>query len=125
MLSCVGLGKRFGDRIAVDDVSFAIADGECYGLLGPNGAGKTTTISMVCGLLAPDRGTASIDGAPAGSLRAKAAVGYVPQDLALYPDLERDGEPALLRPALRGHRAAARLSHWRGARARRIGRAGR
>jgi len=87
VLSCVGLGKQFGDRIAVDDVSFAIADGECYGLLGPNGAGKTTTISMVCGLLAPDRGTASIDGAPAGSLRAKAAVGYVPQDLALYPDL--------------------------------------
>jgi ABC-2 type transport system ATP-binding protein len=87
MLACEGLRKQFGDRTAVDDVSFSIAEGECYGLLGPNGAGKTTTIAMVCGLLEPDGGTATIDGAPAGSLEAKAAVGFVPQELALYPDL--------------------------------------
>jgi ABC-2 type transport system ATP-binding protein len=68
-------------------VSFSIADGECYGLLGPNGAGKTTTIAMVCGLLQSDGGTVTIDGAPGGSRQAKAAVGYVPQELALYPDL--------------------------------------
>jgi ABC-2 type transport system ATP-binding protein len=68
-------------------VSFSIAAGECYGLLGPNGAGKTTTIAMVCGLLDADAGTVTIDGAPGGSRRAKAAVGYVPQELALYPDL--------------------------------------
>jgi ABC-2 type transport system ATP-binding protein len=84
---CRGLRKHFGSRAAVDDVSFSVAAGECYGLLGPNGAGKTTTISMVCGLLDPDEGTVTIDGAPGGSLEAKAAVGYVPQDLALYPDL--------------------------------------
>jgi ABC-2 type transport system ATP-binding protein len=87
VLVCDGLRKQFGDRTAVDDLSFSIDDGECYGLLGPNGAGKTTTIAMVCGLLSADGGTATIDGAPGGSLEAKATVGYVPQELALYPDL--------------------------------------
>jgi ABC-2 type transport system ATP-binding protein len=87
MLSCAGLRKRYGDRLAVDGVSFSIAAGECYGLLGPNGAGKTTTISMLCGLVPADEGDITIDGHPGGSLEAKAAVGYVPQDLALYPDL--------------------------------------
>jgi ABC-2 type transport system ATP-binding protein len=87
MLRCAGLRKRYGERVAVDDVSFAIAPGECYGLLGPNGAGKTTTISMLCGLLPPDEGDVWVDGHTGGTLEAKAAVGYVPQDLALYPDL--------------------------------------
>jgi ABC-2 type transport system ATP-binding protein len=87
VLACRGLSKRFGERRAVDGVSFSVEAGECYGLLGPNGAGKTTTISMVCGLLEPDQGEVAVDGAPGGSLEAKAAIGYVPQDLALYPDL--------------------------------------
>ncbi len=87
MLSCRGLRKQFGTRLAVDGVSFDVAVGECYGLLGPNGAGKTTTISMVCGLLEPDAGEVTVDGAPGGSMAARAALGYVPQDLALYPDL--------------------------------------
>jgi ABC-2 type transport system ATP-binding protein len=87
MLSCSGLCKRYGDRLAVDGVSFSIAAGECYGLLGPNGAGKTTTISMLCGLVPADEGAITIGGHPGGSLEAKATVGYVPQDLALYPDL--------------------------------------
>jgi ABC-2 type transport system ATP-binding protein len=47
------LSRRFGQRVAVDDVSVSIAAGETYGLLGPNGAGKTTTIRIVCGLLRP------------------------------------------------------------------------
>jgi ABC-2 type transport system ATP-binding protein len=87
VLSCRGLRKQFGPRVAVDGVSFDVGASECYGLLGPNGAGKTTTISMVCGLLEPDAGEVSVDGAPGGSLRARAALGFVPQDLALYPDL--------------------------------------
>jgi ABC-2 type transport system ATP-binding protein len=87
MVRCRGLRKRYDDRLAVDGVSFAIAAGECYGLLGPNGAGKTTTISMLCGLVNADEGTIVVDGHEGGTLGAKAAVGYVPQDLALYPDL--------------------------------------
>ena len=101
MLSCLGLRKRYGDRLAVDGVSFSIAEKECYGLLGPNGAGKTTTISMLCGLTVADEGEISIDGFEGGTLEAKAATGYVPQDLALYPDLSCGREPHLLRPALR------------------------
>ena len=87
MLRCEGLRKSYGDRQAVKGVSFTIAEDECYGLLGPNGAGKTTTISMLCGLTIPDQGEVTVDGFAGGTLEAKAAVGYVPQDLALYPDL--------------------------------------
>ncbi len=87
MLACRGLRKQFGERTAVDDVSFTVEDDECYGLLGPNGAGKTTTIAIICGLLKADSGEVLVDGKPGGSLEAKAAIGYVPQDLALYPDL--------------------------------------
>jgi len=89
VLECVGLRKTFGDRVAVDDVSFTIAGGETYGLLGPNGAGKTTTISMVCGLLARDAGTVTVNGRTldTGTVEVKAAIGFVPQEIAIYPDL--------------------------------------
>src|SRR5664280_3330615 len=86
-LEVAGVTRRFGDRVAVDDVSFSIPPGEIYGLLGPNGAGKTTTIKMICGLLQADSGTARVAGHQAGTLAAKAVVGYVLQDVALYPDL--------------------------------------
>ena len=88
LLECHDLRKAFGERRAVDGVSFTIAPGEVYGLLGPNGAGKTTTIKMVCGLLEPDDGTIVVRGRRAqGDLSVKGLVGYVPQDVALYPDL--------------------------------------
>ena len=56
MLQVEALTKKFGDKTAVDGVSFHVDGGEIYGLLGPNGAGKTTTLSMLSGLLAPDAG---------------------------------------------------------------------
>ena len=89
MLVCAGLCKTFGDRVAVDDVSFHIDVGETYGLLGPNGAGKTTTISMACGLLTRDAGEVTVAGQSVGprSTAAKAAIGLVPQEVALYEDL--------------------------------------
>ncbi|HEX5148201.1 MAG TPA: ABC transporter ATP-binding protein [Candidatus Limnocylindrales bacterium] len=89
VLTCSGLHKRFGERVAVNGVGFTIGTGETYGLLGPNGAGKTTTISMVCGILARDEGTVVVDGRPVdiGTTEVKGAIGYVPQDLAIYPDL--------------------------------------
>jgi len=89
VLTCSGLVKRFGPRVAVDDVGFHIVPGERYGLLGPNGAGKTTTISIICGLLQPDAGEVSVAGTRMDrrATAAKAAIGYVPQEIALYPDL--------------------------------------
>ena len=89
VLECSGLRKVYGDLVAVDDVRFSIAAGETYGLLGPNGAGKTTTISMIAGLLDNDGGTAAVSGnvITTKSTAAKAAIGLVPQDLAIYPDL--------------------------------------
>ncbi len=89
LLVCDDLVRRFGGVAAVDGVSFHIEHGETYGLIGPNGAGKTTTISMIAGLLAPDRGEARVAGIPIGptATTAKARIGLVPQDLAVYPDL--------------------------------------
>ncbi|HEX6468376.1 MAG TPA: ABC transporter ATP-binding protein [Streptosporangiaceae bacterium] len=89
ILRCSGLRKAFGDLVAVAGVGFTIAEGETYGLLGPNGAGKTTTISMIAGILERDDGEVLIDGHPLtpGGVRGKGLIGYVPQDLAVYPDL--------------------------------------
>ncbi len=89
LLRCESLVRRFGERTAVDGVSFAIAPGETYGLLGPNGAGKTTTISMVTGILRPDAGSVAIDGRPlaGGERELQRLLGYVPQDIALFDDL--------------------------------------
>ncbi|HET6352679.1 ATP-binding cassette domain-containing protein [Streptomyces sp.] len=65
-LRCTDLVRRFGERTAVDGVSFSVAPGETYGLLGPNGAGKTTTIRLVCGLMPPDGATVQVLGRPDG-----------------------------------------------------------
>nr|WP_202638405.1 ABC transporter ATP-binding protein [Bailinhaonella thermotolerans] len=81
--------KVFGENTAVDGVGFSIAAGETYGLLGPNGAGKTTTISMVAGILERDAGDVLVEGrvhSPRDG-RGKSAIGYIPQELAIYPDL--------------------------------------
>ena len=88
-LRCRHLRRTFGERVAVDDVSFEIAAGETYGLLGPNGAGKTTAISIVAGVLVADAGTVEVDGQQVDTHagEAKGAIGLVPQDVALYPDL--------------------------------------
>jgi ABC-2 type transport system ATP-binding protein len=89
VLACADLRKAFGERVAVDGVGFSIGPSETYGLLGPNGAGKTTTISMICGLLVRDAGSVEVVGQPVNvdAVRAKANIGYVPQDLAIYPEL--------------------------------------
>ena len=83
------LNKRFGDKVAVADVSFDVRAGEIFGFLGPNGAGKTTTIKMIVGLLKPTSGTARVAGFDVQSqpLLAKAASGYVPDEPNLYSKL--------------------------------------
>lgn len=89
ILEAHNLVKKFNDFTAVDDVSFAIAEGEVFSLLGPNGAGKTTTISMLSCLLAPTQGDAFIGGhsVTRDPMAAKKIIGVVPQDIALYEDL--------------------------------------
>jgi linearmycin/streptolysin S transport system ATP-binding protein len=89
MLIIKSLRKTFGSLVAVDDVSFSIERGQLVGLLGPNGAGKTTTVSMIAGLVTPDRGEVLIAGRRlAGDTDpAKRRIGLVPQDVALYDDL--------------------------------------
>lgn len=81
--------KRFGNVTAVDNITFDIHEGECFGLLGPNGAGKSTTISMLTTLLKPDSGQIIIDNMDAfkNSLKVKQMLGLVPQEIALYPTL--------------------------------------
>src|SRR5437660_12880598 len=89
LLNVKNLRKTFGTLVAVDDVSFSIGEGQLVGLLGPNGAGKTTTVSMIAGLLTPDRGEVLVAGNRlAGDTDpSKRKIGLVPQDLALYDEL--------------------------------------
>ncbi len=84
-----GLTKKFGSFTAADNISFNIKRGEVFGLLGPNGAGKSTTFKMMCGLLTPTEGTASVDGldlkvAPG---KARSQIGYMAQKFSLYGNL--------------------------------------
>jgi ABC-2 type transport system ATP-binding protein len=89
MLQVDRLSKRYGDRVAVNAISFSIAQGETVGLLGPNGAGKTTAISMISGITRPDGGEVSLGGVSLvqNANALKRHVGLVPQDLALYEEL--------------------------------------
>jgi ABC-2 type transport system ATP-binding protein len=81
------LVKNFGTVKAVAGVSLALRAGECLGLLGPNGAGKSTVIRGIVGRVIPDAGRISVFGSAAGSAEARAALGWVTQELALYPRL--------------------------------------
>jgi ABC-2 type transport system ATP-binding protein len=89
MIEARGLSKRYGDVVAVDDVSFSVDKGEVVGFLGPNGAGKTTTMRMLTGFLPPTDGSASIAGHDIFDepLAARRAVGYLPETPPLYPEM--------------------------------------
>jgi ABC-2 type transport system ATP-binding protein len=83
------LQRRFGDLVAVRDVSLEIFRGEIFGVLGPNGAGKSTTIRMLCGILDPSGGRGTVVGFDVGTQaeRIKERIGYMTQRFSLYEDL--------------------------------------
>lgn len=85
------LGKSYGNRPVIRDVSLSVKRGEAVGLLGPNGAGKTTCFYMISGLIKPDRGTISIDGQDMTRMtmyqRARLGVGYLPQEASIFRGL--------------------------------------
>jgi ABC-2 type transport system ATP-binding protein len=86
-LSAHGLGKRFGDRVAFEDVSFEIGHGEVFGFLGPNGAGKTTTVRTLGTLIAPTSGSASVAGlplAPENGVEIRRRIAIMPETPGLY-----------------------------------------
>lgn len=87
-----GLRKVFGDFVAVDSIDLTVRRGEIFGFLGPNGSGKTTTIRMLCGVIAPTAGSATVMGADVVTQaeRVRAGIGYMSQRFALFEDLTVD-----------------------------------
>ncbi|MCX8068189.1 MAG: ATP-binding cassette domain-containing protein [Anaerolineae bacterium] len=106
MLQVQNLTKRFGDLVAVDDLSFEVEPGEVFGLLGPNGAGKTTTIRMILDILPPDSGHITVLGGPPAA--AQPRIGYLPEERGLYRNARVLDMLVYLAELKGAHRARAR-----------------
>lgn len=89
VISVSHLSRRFGDFVAVDDITFTISRGQIFGLLGANGAGKSTTFRMLCGLLPPSAGSLQVAGYDLrkAAATARGRIGYMAQKFSLYGDL--------------------------------------
>jgi ABC-2 type transport system ATP-binding protein len=113
MLELTGLGRDFGPVRALDGLSFAVPPGTLFGFVGRNGAGKTTAMRIICGLLAPDRGTVTWRGRPLDAA-ARARIGYMPEERGLYPKM-RAGDQLEYFGVLHGmshQQARAAASPW-------------
>jgi ABC-2 type transport system ATP-binding protein len=86
LLELKGLTRRYGDRVALQDLSFSVADGQLFGFVGPNGAGKTTAMRIVLGVLAPDAGEVRFRGVPVDAAMRR-RFGYMPEERGLYPKM--------------------------------------
>ena len=89
MIEIKHLTKRYGELLAVDDISFDVAPGQVLGFLGPNGAGKSTTMKMITGFLSPTAGSVRVCGHDLESapLAAKSCMGYLPEGAPSYPEM--------------------------------------
>jgi ABC-2 type transport system ATP-binding protein len=113
MIEVKGLVKTYGQKRAVDRVSFSVKRGEILGFLGPNGAGKSTTMKMITGYVRPDSGTALVDGIDvrADPVAVKRKLGYLPENAPAYPEMTV-GEFLGFIAEVRGFRdAAAKKAH--------------
>ena len=100
MLELQGVSKKYGDRLAVDDLTLAVEPGQMFGFVGTNGAGKTTTMRIIMGVLAPDAGSVSWQGQPADA-DVRRNFGYMPEERGLYPKMRIKEQLAYL-AVLRG-----------------------
>ena len=113
MLELQGIVKRFGDFVALNDISMEVPPGKVFGLLGPNGAGKTTLIRIITRITGPDAGIVTLDGHPMGPADVQ-RLGYLPEERGLYKKM-KVGEQALYLARLKGLSkadATARLREW-------------
>jgi ABC-2 type transport system ATP-binding protein len=102
-----GIAKRYGDRVALEDLTFAVPAGAVVGVLGPNGAGKTTAIRILTTILQPDRGSFTVAGVPSTQpAQIRARVGVLPES-AGYPERQRGEEYLRFHARLFGHSAAS------------------
>jgi ABC-2 type transport system ATP-binding protein len=83
-----GISKRFGNHVAVENVSFTVPRGMVYGILGPNGAGKSTTLRMMNDIIAPDTGNIELLGKFKPGRQASSHIGYLPEERGLYPKMK-------------------------------------
>jgi ABC-2 type transport system ATP-binding protein len=86
VLELQGLTRRYGDVVALDDLSFTVREGQMFGFVGPNGAGKTTTMRIVLGVLEPDQGEVRWRGRPVDA-ETRRRFGYMPEERGLYPKM--------------------------------------
>jgi ABC-2 type transport system ATP-binding protein len=113
MLELRGLTRRYGDVVALDDVSFTVGEGQMFGFVGPNGAGKTTAMRIVLGVLEPNAGEVLWRGRPMDN-EARRQAGYMPEERGLYPKMRVRTQLEYLAELHGLDRAAAHRSaqHW-------------
>ncbi|MBM7368217.1 ABC transporter ATP-binding protein [Gordonia hydrophobica] len=112
-LAVVGLDKRFGDLVALRDMTFTVRPGEIFGFVGSNGAGKSTTMRIILGVLAADAGAVTVGGR-AVDADARRRIGYMPEERGLYPKM-KVGEQLVYLARLHGltkTQAQERTAYW-------------
>ena len=112
-LAIVGIGKRYGGRPVLEDMTFSVRPGELFGFVGGNGSGKTTTMRIILGVLAPDAGEVRWKGEPV-TFESRRRIGYMPEERGLYPKMAVLDQLCHLAElhGLPRRRARAATRHW-------------